>query len=79
MQIDEETFKSCRVQDERLFLDICAVDTTRRDFPIPIQPITSVPRVAHVVAASNAILASLQAGMQMTLENEGTQRPGSLS
>ena len=68
MQIDEKTFKSCRVQDERLFLDICAVDTTRRDLPIPVQPITSVPRVAHVVAASNVILASLQAGMQMSLD-----------
>ena len=67
MQIDEETFKSCRVQDERLFLDICAVDTTRRDLPIPIQPVTSVPRVAHVIAASNTVLASLQAGMQMSL------------
>ena len=64
MQIDEETFDSCRVQDERLFLDVCAIDTTRRDLPIPVQPITSVPSVAHVIAASNAILASLQAGMQ---------------
>ena len=79
MQIDEETFKNCRVQDERLFLDICAVDTTKRDLPIPIQPITSVPRIAHVLAASNAIMASLQAGMQMTLEIEETQRPGSPS
>ena len=66
MQIDEDTFKTCRLQDERLFLDICAVDTTRKDFPIPVQLITSVPRAAHVVAASNAILASLQAGMQMS-------------
>ena len=60
--------KAAGVEDAR-FETFPAVYTTRRNLPILIQPIKLVPslRIAHVAAASNLILASLQAGRQMSL------------
>lgn len=60
LQIDQDTYKGCRIQDERLFLSMCGIDRSSKETPIPAQPVAELPRIAAAVAAHEKIVASSQ-------------------
>ena len=60
LQIDLEALRRCPSYSERIFEDMCGVNTEDVGFPIPAIPLSAFPRTAKVVMSLEQKYKALQ-------------------
>lgn len=60
LQIDLEALRRCPSLSERIFEDMCGVNTEDVNFPIPAIPLSAFPRTAKVVMSLEQKYKTLQ-------------------